>query len=68
MLETGLGEDGSILCADKPFVSERADVLAHCVDAYPRRRTNRFVTGPALVGASVLTAEQIGVHRKLARR
>ena len=49
-------------CADEPFVSERTDVLVYCVDAHPRRRTNCFVTGPALMGAPVCAAEQVGVH------
>ena len=33
VLETGPGEYGGVLCADEPFVSESADVLAHRIDA-----------------------------------
>ena len=68
VLEAGLGEDRGVLCADESFVSEGADMLAHRVDAHLRCRADDFVAGPALVCASVCTAEQIGVHRELARR
>ena len=68
VLKAGLGKDRGVLCADESFVSEGADVLAHCVDAHPCRRTNRFIAGPALVGTPVCAAEQISVHRELTRR
>lgn len=29
-----LGEDRGVLCTDEAFVSQGADVLAHCVDAH----------------------------------
>lgn len=65
VLETGPGEYGGVLCADEPLVSERADVLAHRIDAQLSCCTNGFVAGPALTGAPICTAEQVGVHRKL---
>ena len=68
VLKAGPGEDRGVLCADETFVSERADVFAHCVDAHLCCRTDGFVAGSALACASVCTAEQIGVHRELARR
>ena len=67
-LETGLGKDGGVLCADETFGSESADVFEHCVDAYPRRRSDGFVAGPALVGAPICASEQVGVHRELSWR
>ena len=67
-LETGLGEDSGVLCTDEPFVSEGANVFAHRVDTHPRRRSDGLVAGPALMSASVRASEQVGVHRKLARR
>lgn len=57
VLETGLGKDGGVLCADGSFVSESADVFAHCVDAYPRRRADGLIAGPALVGTPVCASE-----------
>ena len=67
VLETGPGEYDGVRCADKTFVSERADMFAHRVDAHPRRHADGLVAGPALMSASVRTAEQVGVHRKLSR-
>ena len=68
VLETSLGEDGGVICADESFVSQGADVFAHCVDTHLCRCTDSFVAGPALVSTSVCAAEQIGVHRELTRR
>ena len=68
VFEASLGEDDGVLCADEPFVSESADVLAHCVDAQLSCCTNGFVAGPAPMGTPVRTAEQVGVHCKLPRR
>lgn len=68
VLETGLGKDVGVLCADEPFVSESADVFAHCIDTHPRRRADGLVAGPALMSASVRASEQVGVHRELPRR
>ena len=68
MLETSLGKDGGVFCADESLVSERADVFAHCVDTHLCRCTDGFVAGPALMGTPICTAEQVGVHRELSRR
>lgn len=68
VLEASLGEDDGVLCADETFVSEGADVLAHRVDARPRRHTDGLVAGPALMSASVRTAEQVRIHCELSRR
>ena len=57
VLETSLGEDGGVICADESFVSQGADVFAHCVDAYPRRRADGLIAGPALVGTPVCASE-----------
>ena len=64
VFETSPGEDGGVLCVDETFVCEGAYVLTHRIDAHPRCCTDGFVAGPALVGASVRTSEQVGVHRK----
>ena len=57
-----------VLRTDETFVSEGADVFAHCVDAHSCRRSDGLVAGPALMGAPVLTAEQIRVHGELSGR
>ena len=67
-LQTGLGGDGYALCTDELPLLQFVHILANGVGAHPHRSANGFVAGPALVGASILTAEQIGVDGQRTRR
>ena len=57
-LETSLGGDGGVLCADETFAGEGADVLVHRVDTQLSCCADGSVAGPALMGAPVRAAEQ----------
>ena len=60
-LQTGLGGDGRALCTDELPLLQPAHILAGSVGAYPHCSADGLVAGSALVGVSILTAEQIGV-------
>ena len=53
--------DGRSLCTDELPLLQPAHILAGSVGAYPHCSADGLVAGSALVGVSILTAEQIGV-------
>ena len=51
----------SALCTNELSLLQLTHILADGVGAHPHRSADSFVAGPALVGVSVLTADQIRV-------
>lgn len=56
-LLTGLGNDAGGLNADKSLLSECGNVLLDSVCAHTNGLSNGFITGMALIGFAILTAE-----------
>ena len=56
--------DGRSLCTDELPLLQPAHILAGSVGAYPHCSADSLVAGPALVGISILSAEQIEVDRQ----
>ncbi len=58
-LQTGPGGDRRALCTDELSLLQFTHILADGVGAHPHCSADSLVAGPALVGLSVLTAEQV---------
>ena len=67
-LQASLGGDGCVLCTDELPLLQLAHILADGVGAHPHRSADSLVAGPALVGVSVLAAEQVRVDSQRTRR
>ena len=62
--QTASGGDCRALCTDELPLLQLAHILTDGVRAHLHRSADGLVAGPALVGVSVLAAEQIGVDRQ----
>ena len=58
--------DGCVLCTDELPLLQLAHLLADSVGTHPHCSTYGFVAGPALVGTSILAAEQVRVDSQCA--
>ena len=67
-LQTVPGSDCRVLCTDELPLLQLTHILADAVGAHPHCSADGLVAGPALVGTSVLTAEQVGVDCQRAGR
>ncbi len=63
-LQTSLGGDHRALYTDELPLLQLTHILADGVGAHPNRSADSLVAGPALVGISILSAEQIEVDRQ----
>mgnify|MGYP003200292755 CR=1 FL=1 len=60
-LETVPGDDLRALCSDEPMLLQRGNILCHGVDRDTQLPCDGGIADKALVGSSILNAEQIGV-------